>query len=97
MSLKDADSLTPQIRLASVINALAPSDFETKRLIVMSPNYMRNLSSVLSSSSKEVLQTYFIWKVVQSYASAIEADELKPYRRFANELQGKVALVLPRT
>ena len=94
MSLKDADSLTPQIHLASIIKSLAPSDFKTNRLIVMSPDYMRNLSSILSSTSKEVLQTYFMWKVVQAYSSAIEADELKPYSKFTNELQGKVMSVL---
>jgi endothelin-converting enzyme len=92
MSLKNADSLTPQIHLASIINKLAPSDFKTNRLIVTSPDYMKNLSSVLSSTSKEVLQTYFIWKVIQTYAPAIEADELMPYSRFTNELQGKVDL-----
>lgn len=92
MSLKDADKLTPQIHLLSMINNLAPSDVKTNRLIVMSPTYMTNLSSILSSTSKEVLQTYFIWKVVQAYSSVIEADELKPYSRFSNELQGKVRI-----
>lgn len=50
---------------------------------------MTNTSDVLSSTSKEVLQTYFMWKIIQSYASKIEADELKPYSQFVNELQGK--------
>ncbi|KAE8452493.1 hypothetical protein EG329_000395 [Mollisiaceae sp. DMI_Dod_QoI] len=89
MSLKEAGSLTPQLHLSTVINSLTPSDYKTDRLIVTSPSYMANLSDVLSSTSKEVLQTYFMWKVVQAYASEIEADELKPYTRFINELQGK--------
>ena len=90
MSLKDADELTPQINLASIINSLSPLDVETDRLIVASPSYMKNLTDILSSTSKEVLQTYFIWKTVQVFASVIEADETKPYSRFSNELQGKV-------
>jgi hypothetical protein len=93
MSLKDADKLTPQIHLASIIKSLAPSDFKTDRLIVMSPSYMKNLSDILSSTPKEVLQTYFIWKVIQAYSSVIEADELKPYSQFSNELQGKVRII----
>jgi predicted metalloendopeptidase len=97
MSLKEADKLTPQIHLSSIINSLAPLDVKTDRLIVMSPSYMKNLSSILSSSSKEVLQTYFIWKVVQAYSSVIEANELKPYSRFSNELQGKVKILCPWT
>lgn len=89
MSMSDADKLTPQIKLSSIISSLAPSNFETKRLIVMSPKYMANLTDILSTTSKDVLQTYLLWKTVQSYASMVEADELKPYSRFANQLQGK--------
>ncbi len=92
MGLKDADSLTPQIRLANILNKLAPSDYTTDRLIVASPTYMKNLTQILSSTSRETLQTYFIWKVVQAFASEIEADEIKPYTRFSNKLQGKVSI-----
>jgi endothelin-converting enzyme len=95
MSLKEADKFTPQIRLSSIIDNLAPSDVKTERLIVMSPPYMKNLSDILSSTPKEVLQTYFIWKVVQAYSSVVEADELKPYSQFSNELQGKVKCPFP--
>lgn len=91
MSLKEADSLSPQIHLSTIISSLTPSDYKTDRLIIASPTYMTNLSDVLSSTSKEVLQTYFMWKVIQAYASKIDADELKPYSQFVNELQGKVS------
>ena len=94
MSLTDADSLTPQIHLSEVIDSLAPADFKTTRLIVMSPQYMEDLASILNNTSKEVLQTYFLWKAVQTFSSDIEADAIKPYRRFANELQGKVSYQL---
>jgi endothelin-converting enzyme len=90
MSLEDADKLTPQIHLSKIINSLAPSDIKTKRLIVMSPSYMKNITDILSSTPKDVLQTYLLWKTIQKYASVIEADELKPYSRFMNKLQGKV-------
>jgi endothelin-converting enzyme len=92
MSLKNADLLTPQIQLAKIIDKLAPSDYTTERLIVGSPSYMKNLTEILSNTSRETLQTYFIWKVIQAFASEIEADEIKPYTRFVNKLQGKVCL-----
>jgi len=91
MSLKDANSLTPQIQLANILNKLAPSDYITDRLIIASPTYMKNLTQIISSTSRETLQTYLIWKVVQAFASEIEADEIKPYTRFSNKLQGKVS------
>jgi endothelin-converting enzyme len=93
MSLKDANKLTPQIHLSKIINSLAPSDVTTDRLIMASPEYMKNLTDILSTTSKEIIQTYFLWKVIQAHASEIEADEIKPYTRFVNELQGKVRLL----
>lgn len=90
MSLKDADKLAPEIRLGMVINSLAPADYKTRRIIVGSPKYMTKLSTTLSSTSTDILQAFFIWKVTQAFSSVIEADELKPYSRFRNELSGKV-------
>ena len=91
MSLNDANELTPQIHLSKIINALAPYDYKTDRLIIAAPNYMKNMTDIISSTSNEVLQSFFMWKVVQAYASAIEADEIKPYSRFVNEIQGRVS------
>lgn len=90
MSLKDADSLVPQIELSTIINNLAPSNAKTSRLIVLSPQYLQTLSDVLDGISREVLQTYFVWKIIQAYYLVLEADAIKPYSRFINELQGKV-------
>jgi endothelin-converting enzyme len=90
MPLKEANGLTPQIHLADIVKSLEPSDVLTDRLIVSSPSYMTNLSDTLSNTSREVMQTYLNWKVIQSFASEIEADELKAYSRFINVLQGKV-------
>jgi endothelin-converting enzyme len=94
MSLKDANGLTPQIHLSKVINSLTPSRFKTSRIIVMAPDYMDELASILNNTSKEVLQTYFLWKAVQAFSSDIEADAIKPYRQFTNQLQGKVSYYL---
>lgn len=92
--MKDANALTPQIKLTKMIDSLAPSDVKTKRLIIFSPSFMQNLSTILDHTSRETIQTYLIWKVIQTYASAVEAEETKPYMRFRNELQGKVSSFL---
>lgn len=90
MSLKDASLLTPQIQLSTTIKSFAPLGVKVDRVIVMAPEYLKSLSTIISDTPKEVLQTYFMWKVIQAYASAVEADELKPYSRFRNQIQGKV-------
>lgn len=88
MSLKDASSLTPDIQLATVIERLAPSDVKVDKVIVMSPDYMRNLTQIISSTPQKVLLTYVLWNVIRSYSSVIEADEIKPWSSFMSELSG---------
>ena len=60
ISLKDAELLIPQVRLSKIISSLAPSSVEVNRLIVSSPDYIKALSSIISQTSREVLQTYFL-------------------------------------
>jgi endothelin-converting enzyme len=91
-SLKDASNLTPQVELAAIIDELAPVKVE--RIIITSPKYQKELASILNDTPKGVLQSYFLWKVIQSFQSYIEADAVKPYKRFLNELQGKVCTVM---
>lgn len=89
-SLDEASKLTPQLDLASIINDLAPAGSKVDRVIVMAPQYQKDLADTLSNTSQHTLQTYFVWKAVQSLASYIEADAVLPYKRFSNELAGKV-------
>ncbi|KAI6248111.1 Endothelin-converting enzyme [Erysiphe necator] len=89
LSLDVAHMLTPQIRLSNILKNLTPPDFSVKNLIVASPNYMKNLRTILQESPKGVIQAYFIWKFIQIFNKAIEAEETKPYNSFFNELQGK--------
>lgn len=92
MTLTEADSLAPEMKVAKVLKSLAPSDFEIKRLINMSPSYFKEMNNITSNTPKEVIQTYLLWKTIQAYSPNIESDILKPYKRFLNELQGKVYL-----
>lgn len=41
------------------------------------------------------MQTYFLWKTIQAFASVTEADALKPYKRFLNTLSGRDADSVP--
>ncbi|KAF2128691.1 peptidase family M13 [Dothidotthia symphoricarpi CBS 119687] len=89
MLIDEAAALTPEIELTALLHGLAPENFETKRVIVMAPEYMKALSLILAETEKDVLQSYFIWKTVQSFSSYIDADAVKPYRQFVNVLAGK--------
>ncbi|KAF2840791.1 endothelin-converting enzyme [Patellaria atrata CBS 101060] len=89
MSVADADALAPQLRLSKLIDSLEPCGFETDRIIVMAPQYLKDLNDILSNTTDDVLHAYFFWKAIQKFSSYVEADALTPYKRFVNELQGK--------
>ncbi|OSS43699.1 hypothetical protein B5807_11538 [Epicoccum nigrum] len=89
MALEDANKLAPEVDLKGLLHELAPKDVSIDRVIVMAPEYQSKLSSILKDTDSEVVMNYFLWKAIQSFSSYIEADELKPYKRFLNELAGK--------
>lgn len=90
MSPKEADSLVPSLQLSKIIDNLSPADVRADRIIVMAPDYLKQLNKIIADTPRDVIQAYFIWKAIQSYSSFIEADAITPYKQFVNVLQGKV-------
>lgn len=90
MHINEATALAPEIELKALLEAQAPKGTRVERVIVMSPKYLKDLSTILVATPRDVLQAYFVWKAVQSFSSYVEADAVKQYRRFSNELSGKV-------
>lgn len=91
MSLHDANSLAPEIDLKGLLHKLAPQHVEVDRVIVMAPAYLKKLSLILSETDSEVVMNHLIWKAVQSFSGYVDAEAVKPYKRFVNELAGKVS------
>jgi endothelin-converting enzyme len=90
MLIEEAAAVAPEIELKALIAGQAPKDSKVERVIVMTPDYLKELSIILAATPREVLQSYFIWKTVQSVSAYVDADAVKPYRRFVNVLAGKV-------
>ena len=97
MALNTTSALVPQIDLQGLIKGRAPSNFTVSKLIVSAPKYLKDLGPVLESTPNDVLLSFFIWKVIMSYESYIEADETRPYRQFTNELAGRVHIARNQT
>jgi endothelin-converting enzyme len=91
MSLSEADALAPVLGLADIVSALSPAGETPDFVIVASPKYMKAVGDIIDETPSDVVQNYFIWKTIQSFASYVEAEEIKPYRQFSNELAGKVS------
>ena len=88
-SLEETDSLFPQLSIEHIVSSLAPTGYTPDRLIIGSPSYLRTLSGLLKNTTVETLQAYFVWKTVQTYASLVKDDAVKPLLKFNNQLQGK--------
>ncbi|KAF5863212.1 hypothetical protein ETB97_010440 [Aspergillus alliaceus] len=88
-TVQETESLLPQFSMSGIISALSPSGYKSDRLIVGSPSYMEALSSILNETPREVVQLYFKWKIIQTYADEIEDAKIQPLREFNNRLAGK--------
>ncbi|KAL3438351.1 hypothetical protein BDV09DRAFT_160584 [Aspergillus tetrazonus] len=88
-SIEETESLLPQILISDIISDLAPSDYETNRIIVGSPSYMKSLSKILADTSRETIQFFFKWKIIQAYSEHVESAEMEPLREFNNVIAGK--------
>lgn len=88
-SIDETESLLPQVSFTHIISELAPPDYETDRLIVGSPSYLKSLSGILKKTPRETVQAFFQWKLIQSYADMIEDPAVKALKRFNNKLAGK--------
>lgn len=92
MTLEDTAQLVPQLGLDKVLKSLVPSGYEIDQMITSFPEYFTNVSDIISATSRETVQGFFLWKVIQGSASDVEAPEVKPYKRFMNQLEGQVCL-----
>ncbi|KAI9873917.1 MAG: hypothetical protein M1830_010406, partial [Pleopsidium flavum] len=88
-TLAETESLLPQLSFSYMFSNLAPPDSRPNRLIINTPAYLESLSNTLRETSRETLQAYLVWKAVQTHATRIEHNAVKPLIRFENELQGK--------
>lgn len=93
-SLDEADAYNPAISVKTLINHFS-GGYKPSKIIVASPEYLKELAGILSTTDRETLRAYLVWKAVQSYGGLVESDAVEPLRRFNNKLQGKGPDVKP--
>ncbi|KAI8624050.1 peptidase family M13 [Xylariaceae sp. FL1651] len=89
VNVADAGKIGPTIRLDKVVEALVPSNYTTDTMLLAFPEFLGNVSGIISKTPKSTIQSYLIWKLIRSYSSYVEAPEVKPIDRFYNVLSGK--------
>lgn len=90
MSLIDTAMLIPILGLDYVLPRLVPVNYNLDTMITSFPDFIANVSDILKTTSKDTIQAFLSWKVIQSTYTYVEATEIKPYVQFLNKLTGKV-------
>jgi endothelin-converting enzyme len=88
-SPEEAEALVPEISFSKIISKLGPKGYQAKKLIVGSPSYLEELSAILSKTPRVVVQAFFKWKVIQTFADEVEDAKIAPLLEFNNRLAGK--------
>lgn len=88
-SIKETQSLLPEISFSDIISKFAPSSYKGDRLIVISPSYMKSLSRILRKAPRETVRMYLRWKTIQKYVDRVEDPKVEPLRKLNNKFAGR--------
>ncbi|KAI4592639.1 hypothetical protein KJ359_010541 [Pestalotiopsis sp. 9143b] len=81
--------LAPALGYDKVVETLVPSNYTVNSLLVAFPEFLANVSQILSETSKATVQSYLIWNVISAHYGHVEGPEVQPISRFFNVLAGK--------
>ncbi|KAI1805706.1 endothelin-converting enzyme 1 [Daldinia bambusicola] len=89
VKIDDTGKIGPAIGLDSIVKALAPQNYTADSMLLAFPEFLGNVSDILSKTSKSTVQSYLIWQLVNQYSSYVEGPEVQPIVRFSNTLSGR--------
>ncbi|WZH43404.1 Endothelin-converting enzyme 2 [Fusarium acuminatum] len=82
----DLTKLAPYIDYGGVIKELAPKNWKGT-IQTSQPSYFKNMSEIISQTSTETLQAYFVWRMVSSVSSYVEHNLTNAYNDKQYELK----------
>ncbi|ORY64027.1 peptidase family M13 [Pseudomassariella vexata] len=88
IKVSEARTIAPAIGLDSVIEGLVPSDYNVDSMLLAFPEFLANVSQILTETDKATVQSYLIWKTIDTYADAVQGPEVAPISRFYNVMNG---------
>ena len=90
-TLTATNALAPVLDIERVVKALVPSNYTVGFMITSFPDYLNNVTSILSTTPKGALQAYFMWNVIQTFRRWINPADMKPLTAFLRNLYGQVS------
>ncbi len=79
MSLEALAGVAPELNISYAIKTLAPKGFSHDQIIVHYPAFYANMSRVISNTSSEVMQAFFIWKAATTMSPYIVSNVTDRY------------------
>ncbi|XXG97102.1 hypothetical protein Hte_003397 [Hypoxylon texense] len=89
VKIADVGKIGPAIGLDSVVKAVVPENYTAESMLLAFPEFLGNVSEIVSQTSKSTVQSYLIWHLIDMYSSYVEGPEVQPINRFSNTLSGK--------
>ncbi|KAL1885353.1 hypothetical protein Cpir12675_006977 [Ceratocystis pirilliformis] len=88
MSLSDAAQLVPQIDLEGLVRFFEPDGATVEHVVMHHSDYIQALSKILENEPREVLQAYFRWKAIISYADYVQDGVFNDFYRLQSQYVG---------
>ncbi|GAW13144.1 hypothetical protein ANO14919_025220 [Xylariales sp. No.14919] len=89
VEVAEVGQVGPALGLDKVVRGLAPADHIPDTMLLAFPEFLGNVSQIVSNTPKSTIQTFLIWNLIVSYSSYVEATEVEPLNRFNNILAGR--------
>ncbi|KAF2970462.1 hypothetical protein GQX73_g3160 [Xylaria multiplex] len=89
VDVAEVGKIGPALGLDKVVKGLAPAEHTPDTMLLAFPEFLGNVSQIVSETPKSTIQTFLIWNLIVSYSSYVEAAEIEPLHRFNNILSGR--------
>ncbi|KAI1822367.1 peptidase family M13 [Xylaria intraflava] len=89
VKVADVGKIAPVLGLDKVVKRLAPPDYTPDTMLLGFPEFLGNVSQIVSQTSSSTIQSFLIWNLIKTYSTYVEAPELGPIGRFNNILSGR--------
>ncbi|WQF84607.1 Putative peptidase M13, metallopeptidase, catalytic domain superfamily, peptidase M13, domain 2 [Colletotrichum destructivum] len=84
--LEQVTSVAPELNHDFVLKNLISADYELKELY-FSPGYFGNLSQLVTNTSVETVQGFFMWKMVLTFSDYVEAEATERLNSFKDKIR----------
>ncbi|KAG0173553.1 hypothetical protein DFQ28_007969 [Apophysomyces sp. BC1034] len=93
-TLSEISKLAPTVDWGLYVDdMILPNAPHPDTVIVSSPHYIANLSTLLENTPVRTIQSYFLWKVVEAYSDALSADVRQEVQKLRAKLTGTDAKI----